>query len=389
MNIKSLLLGSAAAMVTVSGAQAADAVVVEAEPVEYVRVCDAYGSGYFFIPGTETCIRFSGLVRTYYDKLNVDIDGPAPAGLVATGPDFENTTWQTRARLNIDTRNETDWGTLRSLIRFQANDAGDDGAAASDLEVDAAFISLAGFRVGISGSLFNANGAAGMNLQGLGQLSDDGSYGFSNAHVLDYTYAVDGLTLSVGIEDANGDDASDPSFLARAQYAADFGTVGVVGEFSEGDINDLYKVYATLDLSEFIPGGVLGGFYAWQDDLDGSNIANGRFQTAAFASLGGLQLPATTVWGIGFQMNLTDNVEFIAYHNNFEHDDLPGSVGDEHLTTIALNWYPVSGLQVFSAYSFGEGISSGTFAPSVATTGITEGTEVEFDRFMIGLTRSF
>ena len=81
MNIKSLLLGSAAAMVAVSGAQAADAVVVEAEPVEYVRVCDAYGSGFFFIPGTETCIRFSGYVRTQYTKLNVDNE--------TTGTDFE------------------------------------------------------------------------------------------------------------------------------------------------------------------------------------------------------------------------------------------------------------------------------------------------------------
>jgi hypothetical protein len=28
----------------------------QAGPVEYVRVCDAYGTGYFYIPGTETCV---------------------------------------------------------------------------------------------------------------------------------------------------------------------------------------------------------------------------------------------------------------------------------------------------------------------------------------------
>jgi hypothetical protein len=40
MNIKSLLLGSAAALVAVTGARAADAVVVaEPEPVEYVKEC--------------------------------------------------------------------------------------------------------------------------------------------------------------------------------------------------------------------------------------------------------------------------------------------------------------------------------------------------------------
>ncbi|MGO1164044.1 porin [Brucella sp. C7-11G] len=64
MNIKSLLLGSAAALVAVSGAQAADAIVApEPEAVEYVRVCDAYGAGYFYIPGTETCLRIHGYVR--------------------------------------------------------------------------------------------------------------------------------------------------------------------------------------------------------------------------------------------------------------------------------------------------------------------------------------
>ena len=66
MKIKSLLLGSAAALIAVTGAQAADAVIIEAEPVEYVRVCDAYGAGYFYIPGTENCIKFSGYVRSTY-----------------------------------------------------------------------------------------------------------------------------------------------------------------------------------------------------------------------------------------------------------------------------------------------------------------------------------
>src|SRR6187200_2490140 len=64
MNIKSLLLGSAAAFVAVSGARAADAVVIaEPEPMEYVRVCDTYGVGFYYIPGTETCLKFSGYIR--------------------------------------------------------------------------------------------------------------------------------------------------------------------------------------------------------------------------------------------------------------------------------------------------------------------------------------
>jgi len=42
---------------------------VMAEPVDYVRVCDAYGSGFFYIPGTETCLRISGYVDYQYSQL--------------------------------------------------------------------------------------------------------------------------------------------------------------------------------------------------------------------------------------------------------------------------------------------------------------------------------
>ena len=32
-------------------------------PVDYVRVCDAFGSGFFYIPGTDTCLKIGGYVR--------------------------------------------------------------------------------------------------------------------------------------------------------------------------------------------------------------------------------------------------------------------------------------------------------------------------------------
>jgi hypothetical protein len=63
MKTKSLLLGSAAALFAVTGAQAADVIIPEPEMVEYVRVCDAAGTGYFYIPGTETCLKIGGYAR--------------------------------------------------------------------------------------------------------------------------------------------------------------------------------------------------------------------------------------------------------------------------------------------------------------------------------------
>ena len=59
--IRSLLLGSAAGLLTVAGAQAADLPTRKAAPINYVRICDAYGAGFFYIPGTETCLKVGGL----------------------------------------------------------------------------------------------------------------------------------------------------------------------------------------------------------------------------------------------------------------------------------------------------------------------------------------
>src|SRR5918994_4284344 len=74
--VKSLLLGSAAGLAVVAGAQAADLPVRKAAPVvEYVRVCSAYGVGFFFIPGTETCLRVSGRARAEYQYINSRVYG--------------------------------------------------------------------------------------------------------------------------------------------------------------------------------------------------------------------------------------------------------------------------------------------------------------------------
>jgi hypothetical protein len=124
MNIKSLLIGSAAALAVVSGARAADAVVAaEPEPMEYVKVCDAYGTGFFYIPGTETCLKIGGSLR--YEK-RVKKVGDADTTYDNHG----------RARLEVEARNDSEWGTVYSWIRIQGdqvnNGSAIDGSGAPD-----------------------------------------------------------------------------------------------------------------------------------------------------------------------------------------------------------------------------------------------------------------
>ena len=145
MNIKSLLIGSAAALVAVSGARAADAVVVaEPEPVEYVKVCDAYGAGFFYIPGTETCLKISGYVRA-------DIQGGDD---VYSGAERDTYDWRARALLRFDARSETELGTLKSFAELRYNFK--NGADAQTVDLNQATIELGGFRVGAADSQFTS-----------------------------------------------------------------------------------------------------------------------------------------------------------------------------------------------------------------------------------------
>ncbi len=62
MTLKTLFLGTAAAFAVTSGAQAAD-LALAVEPIDYVKVCDAFGTGYYYIPGTDTCLKIGGYAQ--------------------------------------------------------------------------------------------------------------------------------------------------------------------------------------------------------------------------------------------------------------------------------------------------------------------------------------
>src|SRR4051794_22684202 len=61
-----LALGAAIWSAGLVAAQAADLPSKAAAPVEYVRVCSQFGSGFFYVPGTDTCIKLAGRVRADY-----------------------------------------------------------------------------------------------------------------------------------------------------------------------------------------------------------------------------------------------------------------------------------------------------------------------------------
>jgi hypothetical protein len=125
--VKSLLLGSAAGLVAVSAGQAAD-LPVKAKPVEYVKVCSLYGAGFYYIPGTDVCIKVGGFVRTEWNVHAAGSFAPFIGGANANQTRSEDN-YVTRARgyITTDVREQTSYGTLRGYIaagwQFSTDDA--------------------------------------------------------------------------------------------------------------------------------------------------------------------------------------------------------------------------------------------------------------------------
>ena len=148
MTMKSLLLGAAAGLVTVGAAQAADLPMTKAEAVEYVKVCTEFGAGFFYIPGSDTCLKIGGDIRANYHSGYPTISNPTRANdaLVFDG----------RGQIAFDARTATEYGTLRSFFAIDGNfgNGSSGGITGSGFQVDKAYIQLGGLTAGYAHSFF-------------------------------------------------------------------------------------------------------------------------------------------------------------------------------------------------------------------------------------------
>jgi hypothetical protein len=160
-NFKSLILGSAAGMLAVAGAQAAD-LPVKAKPVEYVKVCSAYGAGFYYIPGTDICLRVGGYIFSDFSVNDRGDNGNFGTGASRDRTD-DWTAFRIRQNLILDARSNTEYGTLRSYFSggFQW-DTSANGQVWSQANTgnsswywNSAFIQFAGFTFGIANSFFD------------------------------------------------------------------------------------------------------------------------------------------------------------------------------------------------------------------------------------------
>jgi hypothetical protein len=122
MNIlKNIFAGSAAGLLVVQSAVAAD-LPVKAKAVEYVKVCSLYGAGFFYIPGTDTCLKLSGYMRIDTTFNGNVYNQPAWSSDLGQQNRFRDYfSARSRLGLTVDTRTATEYGVVRTfgLADFQ------------------------------------------------------------------------------------------------------------------------------------------------------------------------------------------------------------------------------------------------------------------------------
>src|SRR6516165_6282102 len=165
--VKSILLGTAAGLVAVAGAHAAQ-LPVKAAPVQYVKICSLYGDGFYYIPGTDICLKVGGYVRGeyFYNYGANGTNGPFQGGAAGAsnpqgnGAGFRDRSdggdfiMRTRAYAWFDSRQQTEYGTLRSYLQIGVN-YDSPNASSSGFNANRAFIQFAGFTVGTAQSFYD------------------------------------------------------------------------------------------------------------------------------------------------------------------------------------------------------------------------------------------
>ena len=278
MNFKSLLLGSAAAIVLAGGAQAADLTV--AEPVDYVKVCDAFGAGFFYSPGTDTCIKVGG-----YVEFGTSFGGGDFGGLNSSNNNWGN--FYTEVSIQLTASSVTEYANLTAFLDMRAktaNKAGETGTfsdlvneSTNSAYVDSAYLELGPIKAGYFTSLFDF----GRGYDDTGMFGSD-----STTDHIQLTYAVNGFGLSLSVEDQRdrgafgnayigGIEAGNeniPDIIAAVTYSSGIFSAKVAGAYTNSAID-----YDTLEGQD---GWAIGG--GLEIALDNVSAGDRFFVSAAY-----------------------------------------------------------------------------------------------------------
>lgn len=388
--VKSLLLGSAAGLVAVAGASAADLGVKKPSAVEYVKTCPTYGAGFFVVPGTTSCLKLIGRVRADY-IFNNDTNRGA-----------DKNTFRARGYLGYDHRTATEYGLLRTYVRaYIARDNA--GAYAPTLEY--AFIQFGGLTVGRVTPVFEH----GWNPNFIGSGAIGGHSDISYVNSIGYTFNFGGgFSATVALDSANerrtnligtgyGGQAL-PDVVGKLAYDAAWGSVFVAGATHQ--LRDGVKGAAgTFASTKYGYAGTVGAKFNLPILAKGSNlwvnasVADGASSYTGFGATGTVggytvtfsdatwvaasnSLRTTRTWAVtgGLQAYVTPTV-WVQLAGSYAVHDAFGANNTVRASTIVgtVGWTPVAGFLIGGevAYRSLSGRTAGAGAPLVVTNALS------------------
>ncbi|MGX1306249.1 hypothetical protein AB7M35_000969 [Amorphus suaedae] len=354
MSVKSVLLASAAGVLAVSSAQAAD-LPVAPEPIDYVRVCDAFGAGFYYIPGTDTCISVRGRVRAEYRYFDADP--------FTHSRDEDSTQFRARGYIYMDSRTNTEFGLLRAYNEIYVTYDSPGGTA---IDLENSFIQFGGFTFGRTQSFYDFVAYPTYASVFTPQLSDQrqnlAAYTFAFGQGFSTTLSLESAEeRRVGIDGIGYGGTKYPDLVANVRIDQGWGSAQVMGALHQ--VWPAYNAFGTTPDSELgfaVGGGVsvnlpfgtdvtanLSGAYTRgavayaTSSADGPDIEDAVLDTAgdleltsAWSMSGGFGFAFTPTVSAAIQGGYLDYKNDAASANDFKNYDLQGNV----------SWTPVDGL---------------------------------------------
>jgi hypothetical protein len=294
-------------------------------------VCDAFGAGYWYIPGTDTCIKIGGEVefRTYFYDEDTDVITDHTAS------------WQFRTQfdLNVTTKSMTDWGPLTTYINLTTD------SNAHTVTADEFYLSLGPVLLGLTQSAFDIVGDG--YTKTYGSVATDPSD--NKVDQVQLSWAINGFGLVVALEDSKdrwGSSAeSDMPDLVAALSASGTGWDAAVSFLYADLVADTqWAVQGNLELD------------VWGDSLQ----IGALFADDGSGGPGGSSLKVEDGWLVllSYKHNWSSNLYSAVTFEYYDSDDIAGDGYDVAFTTA---FSPASGLWVGAdlTYSELEGVAAG------------------------------
>lgn len=358
-------LAGLAGLLLAAGSAAAADLPAEPAPVDYVRVCDAFGTGFLYIPGTDTCTRMMGRLRAEYRIFGSDEAFGGPGWYSNSQPGY---VFRVRAYLYSDSRTNTEFGLLRTYTEIWLTQ---DTNAPLNFLLHNAQIEIAGLTAGRTASFYDL--FFGDIYDSVFKMSGVGNPDFAT-NLLAYTARFGGgLSASLSLEDAvdhtsnvwidgtvsDGAKTKMPDIVGNLKLEQGWGTAQVMAALHDvrtvrggGESAMGYAVGGGLVVNLPMLGerdriGVQGSWTNGAVKYLAQNAKGPFFADAVWTRAGGLDLASG--WAIGGSYIHHWSPAFSsAIGASYLDVDAPSPATSMSNLDLQANlvWYPVKGLQI-------------------------------------------